>query len=124
MASTVQNEKEIKVHSGWVSLIITIVIFALSILFFVLGGKNDNGAYIVLGSILTVIGIIILAGFFNLAPNQAAVLSLFGDYKGTVRQTGILWTNPFYSKKNCPSGHAISTEKSLKLTIRSEILLK
>ncbi|CDZ24513.1 hypothetical protein CCDG5_1399 [[Clostridium] cellulosi] len=99
MASTVQNEKEIKVHSGWVSLIITIVIFALSILFFVLGGKNDNGAYIVLGSILTVIGIIILAGFFNLAPNQAAVLSLFGDYKGTVRQTGILWTNPFYSKK-------------------------
>jgi regulator of protease activity HflC (stomatin/prohibitin superfamily) len=38
------------------------------------------------------------AGFFMLQPNEAAVLLLFGKYKGTVRANGLLWTNPFYSK--------------------------
>ncbi len=51
------------------------------------------------GFVFTFVFILICCGFFNLAPNQAAVISLFGDYKGTSRQNGILWTNPFYSKK-------------------------
>lgn len=37
-------------------------------------------------------------GFFTLQPNQAAVLLLFGAYKGTVRQAGYYWANPFLSK--------------------------
>ena len=32
-------------------------------------------------------------------PNQAAVLSLFGKYVGTVKHDGLRWNNPFYSKK-------------------------
>lgn len=39
------------------------------------------------------------AGFFTLQPNQAAVLTLFGAYKGTSRQAGLQWANPFYGKK-------------------------
>ncbi len=39
-------------------------------------------------------------GFFIVQPNTAAVMQLFGDYKGTVRDEGLRWANPFYSKNN------------------------
>jgi len=38
------------------------------------------------------------AGYFTLQPNEARVLVLFGSYKGTVRQSGFHWTNPFNKK--------------------------
>jgi regulator of protease activity HflC (stomatin/prohibitin superfamily) len=38
-----------------------------------------------------------LTGFFTLQPNEARVLLLFGDYKGTVRTSGFHWGNPFYT---------------------------
>jgi regulator of protease activity HflC (stomatin/prohibitin superfamily) len=40
----------------------------------------------------------LLKGFFQVAPNEAQVLQLFGKYAGSVRQEGLRWTNPFYSK--------------------------
>ena len=36
-------------------------------------------------------------GLFSLQPNEARVLILFGDYRGTVRTSGFWWGNPFYS---------------------------
>ncbi|HEY6941617.1 SPFH domain-containing protein [Dokdonella sp.] len=39
------------------------------------------------------------AGFFQVQPNQGQVLQLFGRYAGTVRDEGLRWTNPFYSKR-------------------------
>lgn len=36
-------------------------------------------------------------GFFTLQPNTAAVMTLFGEYKGTVRSQGFHYANPFYS---------------------------
>jgi len=41
--------------------------------------------------------IILLGGFFTLQPNEARVLVLFGNYKGTVRESGFHWGNPFYT---------------------------
>src|SRR5271165_1938386 len=40
---------------------------------------------------------VLMAGFFTLQPNEARVLVLFGKYKGTVRESGLHWGNPFYS---------------------------
>ncbi len=42
---------------------------------------------------------IAFAGFYMVEPNQAAVLSLFGEYIGTVKEQGLRWNNPFYSAK-------------------------
>ncbi len=44
-------------------------------------------------------GVTILAGLIAVAPNEARVCSLFGEYKGTVRETGFFWVNPFFTKK-------------------------
>ena len=41
----------------------------------------------------------ILKGFFMVAPNQGAVLQLFGNYVGTAKTPGLRWANPFYSKR-------------------------
>ncbi|HQY50386.1 MAG TPA: SPFH domain-containing protein [Thermomonas sp.] len=56
------------------------------------------------GSLFSGIGMAVLAGFsltglYMVQPNQAAVLSLFGKYVGTVKHDGLRWNNPFYSKK-------------------------
>ena len=37
-------------------------------------------------------------GFFQVQPNQGKVLQLFGRYTGTVRDEGLHWTNPFFTK--------------------------
>ncbi|MFQ5495267.1 MAG: SPFH domain-containing protein [Phycisphaerae bacterium] len=42
---------------------------------------------------------VLLAGFFTLQPNLAAVLILFGRYKGTVTTSGFHWANPLLRKK-------------------------
>jgi len=51
----------------------------------------------VAGILTEITGIICLFGFFTLQPNESRVIVLFGDYKGTVRQSGFHWGNPFYS---------------------------
>ena len=38
-------------------------------------------------------------GFIAIQPNEARVLLLFGNYIGTVKESGFYWVNPFYSKK-------------------------
>ncbi len=40
-----------------------------------------------------------LTGLFTVNPNEAKVLQLFGGYRGTVRQPGLRWVNPFYAKR-------------------------
>lgn len=53
--------------------------------------------------VIAVIGLIksffIWAGFFELEPNEARLMVFFGKYKGTFRETGFYWVNPFITKK-------------------------
>jgi len=59
---------------------------------------NNVAIWIVLG-LLFVWWCISLAGFFIVEPNGSKVLILFGSYKGTVRDSGFWWTNPFMTKR-------------------------
>ncbi len=54
---------------------------------------------IVAGIVLAILAFLSLIGLYGVQPNQAVVLSLFGRYIGTVKDTGLRWSNPFYSKK-------------------------
>jgi regulator of protease activity HflC (stomatin/prohibitin superfamily) len=47
--------------------------------------------------LVEIAAVIMFRGFFTLQPNEARVLVLFGAYKGTVRESGFHWANPFYS---------------------------
>ena len=52
-----------------------------------------------LGMIILVIPALMTPGFFFLNPNSSMVLTLFGEYKGSVKENGFFWANPLYSKK-------------------------
>jgi regulator of protease activity HflC (stomatin/prohibitin superfamily) len=53
-----------------------------------------------------------LGGLYMLQPNQAALLLLFGSYRGTDRERGLRWANPFYAKgKISVRAHNFNSEK-------------
>jgi regulator of protease activity HflC (stomatin/prohibitin superfamily) len=54
---------------------------------------------LVAGVVLLSAGALLLAGLYTLQPNEAAILQLFGAYRGTSRTPGLRATNPFYSRK-------------------------
>lgn len=84
-------EKLTKPLSGY--LMIFIVIALLPAI-----GLSFANQQILLGIICTLGFILILPGFFTLQPNKAMVLILFGAYKGTVKDNGFFWVNPFMTK--------------------------
>ena len=49
--------------------------------------------------VLLAVEIACLRGFFLVAPNEAQVLQLFGDYAGTAKTAGLRWANPFFTRK-------------------------
>ncbi len=57
------------------------------------------GSPIGIGVSVVVLGVLLgmFAGYYMVEPNQAAVLSLFGKYVGTVKTDGLRFNNPFYS---------------------------
>jgi regulator of protease activity HflC (stomatin/prohibitin superfamily) len=73
----------------------------------------------VLSILSEIVAIITTMGFFTLQPNEARVLILFGAYKGTVRDSGFHWTNPFYSN-NCQMTVRVSGMEHGKVKFQSE----
>ena len=63
------------------------------------GAGQDAPARVVAGVAVAVVAFFLLFGLYMVEPNQAAVLSLFGKYVGTVKENGLRWNNPFFSKK-------------------------
>jgi regulator of protease activity HflC (stomatin/prohibitin superfamily) len=47
----------------------------------------------------TIVVAVLLFGFFTVNPNEGKVLQLFGAYRGTAREPGLRWANPFFSKR-------------------------
>lgn len=78
-------------------LMLAALLFAGWLLF---KGINAKEAWLLLPAItiglLSTFGLI---GLYMVEPNQAAVLSLFGKYIGTVKDEGLRWNNPFFAKK-------------------------
>jgi len=57
------------------------------------GGMKLTGILIAAGSGL--FALIVMCGFYMLQPNQGAAITLFGDYRGTDRATGLRWVLPW-----------------------------
>ena len=63
------------------------------------GVTTGAKTWIIAGIVLEVVAFFCLFGLYMVEPNQAAVLSLFGKYVGTVKDNGLRWNNPFFGKK-------------------------
>ena len=62
------------------------------------------GPMMLVGFLLFALGVILSSGFIALKPGEAKVCLLFGNYIGTIRESGFYWANPFYSRKMGESG--------------------
>ncbi|MCP3997755.1 MAG: SPFH domain-containing protein [bacterium] len=80
-------------------LVLDIVLFLLSIAAYVFAGIWLNIPLFIVAGVLTLVVTAISIGFYMIQPNQAAVLTLFGDYKGSDRTPGLRFANPLYMKK-------------------------
>jgi regulator of protease activity HflC (stomatin/prohibitin superfamily) len=85
------HEKVVISISGYIMLLVLFVVLAGMI---VLAVQTQHPA----SFLLALPALLIILGFFTVNPNGSKVLVLFGEYKGTVKQNGFFWTNPFYSK--------------------------
>ncbi len=82
--------------SGY-SMLLLLLILAATIGFVVFSRLAPGLVAVVVG-LCSFLFILILKGFYVLQPNQAAVITLFGSYKGTDRATGLRWVWPWMSK--------------------------
>lgn len=65
----------------------------------VTGAQNDQPVLIIGAGAGLLVLLFAAAGLFMVNPNEGRVLQLFGDYKGTAREPGLRWANPFLSKR-------------------------
>ncbi|HAF28899.1 MAG TPA: hypothetical protein DCG75_07610 [Bacteroidales bacterium] len=87
-----KNEKVFSAVSGFLMLFLSLALIIVSILGLVF---LHNPWFV----ILLVIGIFTLIGLVIVNPNESMVLVLFGAYKGTIKQNGFFWINPFFVRK-------------------------
>jgi regulator of protease activity HflC (stomatin/prohibitin superfamily) len=85
-------EKSFTARSGYLFLMLEILFLALAIIGFIM--------QIIIPSVILIVLFVLLApGFIAVDPNQSYVLVLFGAYKGTIKENGFFWVNPFFAKK-------------------------
>lgn len=104
-AKSASVERETTAVNGWVMLVcnLTLLLGALAGLIWTIvrTPQAQNPAllwWLIPVTLAEVLAVVLLCGHFTLQPNEARVLILFGDYKGTVRTSGFWWANPFYSR--------------------------
>jgi regulator of protease activity HflC (stomatin/prohibitin superfamily) len=94
------KEIQRKYASGYLALFILPVLLIAN--GWVLGkALMSVNVYLIIFTVLIMLVLLVcLVGFFMVHPNQARVLTLFGTYVGSARDTGLRWANPFYAKKS------------------------
>jgi regulator of protease activity HflC (stomatin/prohibitin superfamily) len=104
--SHITIEKEYDASGGFRTIIQTVIFIIAGILLGALGILSlSTSTFTAAGAISLSLGIIIFfssccfcCGYIENEPNNAAVLTYFGKYVGTIKKTGFFWVNPFYSK--------------------------
>jgi regulator of protease activity HflC (stomatin/prohibitin superfamily) len=95
---TVSEKKANKVN-GFFALLIILVLLVFDVMFFVGGVRANDPSFLWYFFPLTFVCIIALTGLITVQPNDSRVIIFFGNYSGTVRETGFWWINPFTIKR-------------------------
>lgn len=97
--------------SGYLMLAVGLALVVAGIFLFI--GINAVGPRALFLAVpLLLVGAFILAGMYMLQPNEAAILLLFGEYKGTDRTEGLRWANPLYKKQKISlRAHNLASER-------------
>jgi regulator of protease activity HflC (stomatin/prohibitin superfamily) len=90
-------ERVVRPTSGWLALFVMLALFVAAPVL-AISARNLGGGMVLLAAVALLAAIVLACGLFTLQPNEGAVLVLFGAYRGTVRESGFFFTNPFNRK--------------------------
>jgi regulator of protease activity HflC (stomatin/prohibitin superfamily) len=92
------TERPARALPGLGMLVLSLIVLIAGVVLIVLAGHFSGGArtaLIWLAVLVFVADSIALAGLTPVAPGRARVIQLFGKYRGTIRESGLQWVNPF-----------------------------
>ena len=97
---------------GLAALGLLIPVLVGSVVEFIRAARDQDLPLVGLSILVLALDLLLMAGLFVVNPNEGRILQLFGAYAGTVRQAGLRFANPFYTKRrislrvrNFESGH-------------------
>lgn len=94
-----KRESVTKAVSGYPMLLAGIMLIIGAIWVFITAARHDEVRLLWVAFPMLIGGLFVLAGLFVVNPNDSRVLILFGAYKGTIKDNGFCWANPFLVKK-------------------------
>ena len=96
------QEQKIRPIAGWLPLLICIALLIGGPTLFIYTAvkvHNPSAWPFICGPLMFLSAFVMMFGFQAVAPNDARALLLFGDYRGSITESGFYWVNPFFSKK-------------------------
>jgi regulator of protease activity HflC (stomatin/prohibitin superfamily) len=93
------NERQGFSVAGIPTAVVCLLLALLGLALFTGMAGGRLGWEVLAGIGMEALVVLMLKGFFQVAPNEGQVLQLFGKYAGTVRAEGLRWTNPFCSRR-------------------------
>jgi regulator of protease activity HflC (stomatin/prohibitin superfamily) len=100
IALTATSERPALTLSGYAMLIVLLLAILADVYGIQRLGTDVAGPIdLVILVVATLVFILVMPGFYMLQPNQAVAITLFGEYRGTDRATGLRWTWPWMGKK-------------------------
>ncbi|MFP3595523.1 SPFH domain-containing protein [Chryseobacterium sp. SIMBA_029] len=91
-------EKVLKPMSGYLALIICLVLFVAAVYFFI-SGVDQSITFVVLSVLCFLLFCFFMKGLMIIQPNHSRVLNFFGKYVGSVKDNGLFFINPLYSSQ-------------------------
>ena len=92
------TERPARFWPGLRMLVVSVVVLLVGVVLAVQAGHDHGGiakVVIVLCVLVFILGFLMLRGLTAIVPGQARVVQLFGQYRGTIRKSGLQWVNPF-----------------------------
>jgi regulator of protease activity HflC (stomatin/prohibitin superfamily) len=86
-----KTEKIITALNGYLVVVVLLILITLAFYGFI----TDN---MTLGVASFLVFFLLSKGFIIVSPNSSKVLLLFGDYKGSIKESGFFWINPLYNR--------------------------
>jgi hypothetical protein len=93
-----ETERAARFLPGLPMLVLGIVLVLVGVVLLVVASSQSHSvdvALVSLGVVLFIVSGLLLRGLTQVVPGQARVVQLFGGYRGTIRDPGLQWANPF-----------------------------
>jgi regulator of protease activity HflC (stomatin/prohibitin superfamily) len=98
MTAKAPQERPLLSANGYAMVALGLLLLAAVVLA-VIGRAVVSPTGVVLSALLVVVAVLCFVGLYTLQPNEAAIVTLFGAYRGSDRSAGLRWANPLYVKR-------------------------